>query len=151
MDYLCYYIPTHGTHIYSLLCILCTYIYIYIVRFLNDTYTILIQYSVYVLVTCQVWFQNARAKYRRSLLKQQHSEIEKGVTTSPSITDIKDDCGDNGCENMGDDCNTRSPALSDISSSPSLSDINSNAVDSGDDQSLSSIADIFSSTVDTLH
>ena len=26
-DYLCYYIPTHGTHIYSLLCII--YIYIY--------------------------------------------------------------------------------------------------------------------------
>ena len=31
---LCYYIPTHGTHIYSLLCILCN-IYIYIRNIYN--------------------------------------------------------------------------------------------------------------------
>ena len=33
-DYLCNYIPTHGTHIYSLLCIL--YIYIYRSEIHND-------------------------------------------------------------------------------------------------------------------
>ncbi|KAK7095135.1 hypothetical protein V1264_006583 [Littorina saxatilis] len=97
----------------------------------------------------QVWFQNARAKYRRNVLKQQSdADGKSGSTTPPAGGDSKKD----GSGSMTDLSNTRSPgALSDISSTPSLSDLHSSAVDSGGDQSSSSITELFSSTIASIN
>nr|KAG5701708.1 hypothetical protein BaRGS_004310 [Batillaria attramentaria] len=99
----------------------------------------------------QVWFQNARAKYRRNLLKQQQDSDKpgQGAATSPSGAD-KDQQKD-GSGSITDLSNTRSPALSDISSTPSLSDLQSGAMESGGDQSSSSITELFSSTIASIN
>ena len=100
----------------------------------------------------QVWFQNARAKYRRNLLKQQQDSDKpgQGAATSPSGADNKDGQKE-GSGSITDLSNTRSPALSDISSTPSLSDLHSSAMDSGGDQSSSSITELFSSTIASIN
>ncbi|KAL8599735.1 hypothetical protein ACOMHN_031890 [Nucella lapillus] len=101
----------------------------------------------------QVWFQNARAKYRRNLLKQQQDSDKpgSGAATSPSGADNKEGGKEGGGGSMTDMSNTRSPALSDISSTPSLCDLQSSAMDSGGDQSSSSITELFSSTIASIN
>ncbi len=72
----------------------------------------------------QVWFQNARAKYRRNLLKQQGGDSSPrdgkngdiNSKTSDSLTELSHD-------------GSRSPGLSDISSTPSLSDLQNSSME----------------------
>ncbi|XP_035828270.1 LIM/homeobox protein Lhx2 [Aplysia californica] len=102
----------------------------------------------------QVWFQNARAKYRRNLLKQQDSDAGSGGkggqgqgAGSPEgpDKDIKD-------PNSIPDMNAGSPALSDISSTPSLSDIQSSTMETDHNSSSNnSISDLFSSTIAAIN
>ncbi|GFR75121.1 LIM/homeobox protein Lhx9 [Elysia marginata] len=103
----------------------------------------------------EVWFQNARAKYRRNLLKQQDStegsKSGQGQTGpgSPEGHDMKD-----GVKDTGSTCdmNAGSPALSDISSTPSLSDIQSSNMETDHNSSSNnSISDLFSSTIATIN
>ncbi|KAK3749257.1 hypothetical protein RRG08_038643 [Elysia crispata] len=103
----------------------------------------------------KVWFQNARAKYRRNLLKQQDStdsgKAGQGQTGqgSPEGHDMKD-----GVKDTGSTCdmNAGSPALSDISSTPSLSDIQSSNIETDHNSSSNnSISDLFSSTIATIN
>ncbi|XP_067662093.1 LIM/homeobox protein Lhx9-like [Haliotis asinina] len=94
----------------------------------------------------QVWFQNARAKYRRNLLKQQDSDKGNSNTNGSSNGDKSKDSHD---QSLTDLSNTRSPALSDISSNASLSDIQTPALDT--DQGSNSISDLFSSTIASIN
>ncbi|XP_013402765.1 LIM/homeobox protein Lhx9 isoform X2 [Lingula anatina] len=73
----------------------------------------------------QVWFQNARAKYRRNLLKQEASMSDKkqtdGEQNQQSLTELSTD--------------SRSPPLSEISSTPSLSDLQNTSIEHVQDHS----------------
>ncbi|XP_059155484.1 LIM/homeobox protein Lhx9-like [Physella acuta] len=100
----------------------------------------------------QVWFQNARAKYRRNLLKQQDSEggTKAGQGQVPESPDGRDK--EMKDSNSITDMNAGSPALSDISSTPSLSDIQSSTIETDHNSSSNtSISDLFSSTIATIN
>ncbi|KAK6978351.1 LIM/homeobox protein Lhx9 [Biomphalaria glabrata] len=100
----------------------------------------------------QVWFQNARAKYRRNLLKQQDSEggTKAGQGALPDSPDGHDK--ESKDTNSIGDMNAGSPALSDISSTPSLSDIQSSNMETDHNSSSNnSISDLFSSTIATIN
>ena len=89
----------------------------------------------------QVWFQNARAKYRRNLLKQeQDKQGNNGSSqdaTKNTLTELS---------------NSRSPALSDISSSPSLSELQNNSnVDNDQSSSGSGLTELFSTTMNAMN
>ncbi|XP_025113346.1 LIM/homeobox protein Lhx9-like [Pomacea canaliculata] len=102
----------------------------------------------------QVWFQNARAKYRRNLLKQQQDADKngQGAASSPTGGDTNKEREKDASGSLTDLSNTRSPALSDISSTPSLSDLQSGAMESGGEQgSSSSISELFSSTIASIN
>ncbi|XP_050411542.1 LIM/homeobox protein Lhx9 [Patella vulgata] len=91
----------------------------------------------------QVWFQNARAKYRRNVLKQDPDNKNGTAPGSPS----DDKCTDS--QSIDDMSKNQSPAVSDISSSPSLSDLHTPSLDA--DQNSNSISDIFSSSIGALN
>ena len=96
-----------------------------------------------------MWFQNARAKYRRNLLKQQDSE-------PGSQGKGQGDPGSPGGEGQGElkdeDMMQGSPALSDISSTPSLSDLHSQTLETDHNSSSNtSMSDLFSSTLAAIN
>ncbi|KAH9507451.1 LIM/homeobox protein Lhx9 [Bulinus truncatus] len=100
-----------------------------------------------------VWFQNARAKYRRNLLKQQDTEGGNKSGPGGQVPDSPDG-NDKEMKDSGSigDMNAGSPALSDISSTPSLSDIHSSAMETDHNSSSNnSISDLFSSTIATIN
>ncbi|CAH1786675.1 unnamed protein product [Owenia fusiformis] len=77
----------------------------------------------------QVWFQNARAKYRRNLLRQESGEGNNNNNSKNDGQLSSSEMGSPGSNAMADLSNSRSPALSDISSTPSLSDLQSGTMD----------------------
>ena len=91
----------------------------------------------------QVWFQNARAKYRRNLLKQQ-SDNGKGGDS------IKSDS-----QSLAEISNTHSPhspsGLSDISSTPSLSELGSTTLEPDQNSSGSSLTELFSNSINAMN
>jgi len=105
-------------------------------------------------VVLQVWFQNARAKYRRNQLKQQ----DRGGAACPEdgATCPTQDGGsftlDDSCSNSSSkltaaeaSSGAHSPALSDLSSSPSVSVLRGNTSESESLPSGSALAGLFSS------
>ncbi|XP_064649177.1 LIM/homeobox protein Lhx9-like isoform X2 [Lineus longissimus] len=98
----------------------------------------------------QVWFQNARAKYRRNLLRQESGD-GRGLSTDG------DKDGDDGQTSLTELTNAGSPGLSDISSTPSLSDLGTASVDGdiGDMGSVhngeNSLTDLFSSSINSIN
>lgn len=92
------------------------------------------------MVNAQVWFQNARAKYRRNLLKQ---EQDKQKPSTADCSAKSDKAGSEGGSSVGaskvhgssnnaasgsngrrlPQRTTHSPSLSDISSTPSSSEL----------------------------
>lgn len=101
----------------------------------------------------QVWFQNARAKYRRNVLKSDSDKTGQGGSqssdqsaVSPDDDKIKDDQSISELTELDD---SQSPdAMSDISSTPSLSDLHSNNMES--DHSTSSLSDLFTNSINSL-
>lgn len=101
----------------------------------------------------QVWFQNARAKYRRNMLKSDSDKTGQGGSqssdqsaVSPDDDKIKDDQSISELTELDD---SQSPdAMSDISSTPSLSDLHSNNMES--DHSTSSLSDLFTNSINSL-
>ena len=95
----------------------------------------------------QVWFQNARAKYRRHVLKsddtkpnlQENAEGELPLSDDEKIDD----------KSFGEISNNSSSSLSDLSSTQSLSDIQSGIIDY--EQGGTSLPDLFTSTLNTIN
>ena len=71
----------------------------------------------------QVWFQNARAKYRRNILKQQGDSSPRDGKNPEGSSKTSDSLASDMSHG------SRSPALSDISSSPSLSDLQNSSME----------------------
>ncbi|KAI0222224.1 hypothetical protein LSAT2_026508 [Lamellibrachia satsuma] len=100
----------------------------------------------------QVWFQNARAKYRRNQLKQQDRSacVDDGgqcpVQDAGSLT-LDDSCSNSSSKLTAAEASSgaHSPAISDISSSPSLSVLRGNTSESESLPSGSALAGLFSS------
>ncbi|XP_064616335.1 LIM/homeobox protein Lhx9-like isoform X2 [Liolophura sinensis] len=91
----------------------------------------------------QVWFQNARAKYRRNLIKL---ESDRGGLGGDENAGEDGDCVK---DSMGDMASSPSPSLSEISSSPSLSDLHSSTIEP--DQSSNSLPDLFTSSIASIN
>nr|AAV84105.1 apterous [Euprymna scolopes] len=93
----------------------------------------------------QVWFQNARAKFRRNCQKQDQDRVSGGGQTGQNQTGQGSDKSDG--QAMGELSNEHSPGLSDISSAPSLSDLQGSCLDSDHSNSLS---DFFTGNITSL-
>lgn len=107
----------------------------------------------------QVWFQNARAKYRRNLLKQEEEKVPKQqqqlqrhqAAVMEQICDSQSmpasDMGSMG----GAGHRSKSPTLSELSSAPSLSDLHhqtgSGSLSDPDTSAGSSLAELFTNTI----
>lgn len=116
-------------------------------------WNITVIFSFYSLKKKQVWFQNARAKYRRNMLKSDPDKPNQGGSqssdqsaVSPDDDKLKDDQSISELTELDD---SQSPdAMSDISSTPSLSDLHSNTMES--DHSTSSLSDLFTNSINSL-
>nr|AEN75257.1 apterous [Neanthes arenaceodentata] len=93
----------------------------------------------------QVWFQNARAKYRRNVLKQQGDPSRDG---KPGGDVTKSDS--QSATTLSEISNSRSPALSDISSTPSLSDLHNAMSESEQNSSGSSLTELFTNSINAM-
>ncbi|KAL5011794.1 hypothetical protein ScPMuIL_010345 [Solemya velum] len=97
----------------------------------------------------QVWFQNARAKYRRNVLKQDTDKPTQSGSTAQSGSGSTGEKSKDS-QSLSDLNESGSPAaLSDISSTPSLSDLHNGPLDH--DQSSNSLSDLFSSTINSIN
>ncbi|XP_029638826.1 LIM/homeobox protein Lhx9-like isoform X3 [Octopus sinensis] len=110
----------------------------------------------------QVWFQNARAKYRRNILKQEEKQIpppqqqqqqqqlqRHQAAVMEQICDTQSRASVELGVGGGIHCN-KSPALSDLSSTPSLSDLHHQGTSSLSDPDASggsSLAELFTNTI----
>ena len=91
----------------------------------------------------QVWFQNARAKYRRSLLKGQGklSGDEGEVKTEGSRHETS----------LSELSSANSPAMSDTCSTPSLPDVpSSSRDDSNEPLSNNNLMELFSTSLNAV-
>ncbi|KAK2189132.1 hypothetical protein NP493_115g14003 [Ridgeia piscesae] len=91
----------------------------------------------------QVWFQNARAKYRRNLLKGQgkQSGDEGELKTGGSRHEAS----------LSELSSATSPAMSDSSSTPSLPDMTSSSRDESIEQlSNSNLTELFSTSLNAV-
>jgi hypothetical protein len=102
-----------------------------------------------------VWCQNARAKYRRNVLKQEDKgSVGSGPLDSGNQSMNGDKLGDSPSlddDELEMDMSAGSPAMSDISSSPSLSDLQSGPLEPDHDQSSSSLSELFSNTINSIN
>ncbi|KAL3872016.1 hypothetical protein ACJMK2_039987 [Sinanodonta woodiana] len=88
----------------------------------------------------QVWFQNARAKHRRNMLKQ---DPEKNTESENKVSEEKKEESDNTER-------SHSPSMSDgLSSSHSVSDLQDSTVEH--DHSSDSLSDLFTDTAQTMN
>lgn len=96
----------------------------------------------------QVWFQNARAKFRRNCQKQEQDRVSGGGQPGQNQSSQgSDKSGNADSQAIGELSNERSPGLSDISSAPSLSDLQGSCLDSDHSNSLS---DFFTGNIASL-
>ncbi|XP_074655751.1 LIM/homeobox protein Lhx9-like [Tubulanus polymorphus] len=98
----------------------------------------------------QVWFQNARAKYRRNLLRQEQQRDPNSQSNGVMSPDCK---SQDSLQELTELTNAHSPGgLSDISSTPSLSDLG-HSMDSEEHQNDTggSLTDLFSSSINNLN
>ena len=101
-----------------------------------------------IYIACfQVWFQNARAKYRRHVLKQDDGKPSSQENTERDLHLSDDDKIDD--KSFGEISNNSSSSLSDLSSTQSLSDIQNGMLDY--EQGSSSLPDLFTSTINAIN
>ena len=100
----------------------------------------------------KVWFQNARAKYRRNLLKSDSDKPGQSDGTSGDHPDSPDEGKDKDNQSVDEmtelDDSQSADAMSDISSTPSLSDLHGSHIES--DHSSSSLSDLFTNSINSL-
>ncbi|XP_060073412.1 LIM/homeobox protein Lhx9-like isoform X2 [Ylistrum balloti] len=96
----------------------------------------------------QVWFQNARAKYRRNVLKQDDKPGGGGSQGGSQAGDSPEDEKSKENQSLSEMTDSGSPAMSDISSSPSLSELHSSHMES--DHSSSSLSDLFTNSINSI-
>ena len=113
----------------------------------NSKSLILCKIYQYYMFLSQVWFQNARAKYRRHMLKQETGKTEDGQDVSTEFR-LSDDekSRDKSYTEMS---NNSSSSLSDIGSTQSLSDIQSGMAEF--EHPTSSLSELFTSTISTIN
>ncbi|KAK3088041.1 hypothetical protein FSP39_013846 [Pinctada imbricata] len=100
----------------------------------------------------QVWFQNARAKYRRNLLKSETDKPGQNGNQSEDQPGSPDDGKDKDNQSVDEmtelDDSQSADNMSDISSTPSLSDLHGSHIES--DHSSSSLSDLFTNSINSL-
>ena len=120
-------------------------VFVVIVTFILIVVSLVILFIVIAIVplALQVWFQNARAKYRRNILKQQNDS--SGVVTSQPKVRRKAEGSTSSVTNTPD---TLSPPLSDVSSVTSLCELYGRGAECGvGGQGCDTARDIFSALV----
>lgn len=94
-----------------------------------------------------MWFQNARAKYRRHVLKQEQTKGE-GQTVTDNEYRLSDDekADDKGYTEMS---NNSSSSLSDMSSTQSLPDMPAGITDY--DQQNDGLSELFTNSISAIN